>query len=79
MRERGLSGSLIEAAVGSETRDEQLVRARQLLESKGFDVGDPDQRRKALGALARKGFESETSYDALREYASRNRDGGGTG
>ena len=77
--ERGLPGSLIEEALSSETYGEQLTRAQALLESRGFDVDDPDQRRKALGVLARKGFESEISYDALREYASTNRDGGSTG
>lgn len=79
LRDRGLPDSLIEPALAAEGRDVQLQRAVDFLASKGMEVEGPDQRRKALGALARRGFESEVSYDALREYERTRRDGGGNG
>lgn len=79
LRERGLSEALIGPALAVETRDEQMQRAIEFLAAKEWAVEEPDQRRKALGALARRGFESEVSYDALREYERTRRDGGGNG
>lgn len=79
LRERGLPGPLIESAISAETREEQLARALLLLSTKDYDLDDPDQKRKALGALARRGFDSEVAYDALREQARERRDSGTTG
>lgn len=79
LRERGLSEALIGPALDVETRDEQMQRAIDFLTAKEWAVEEPDQRRKALGALARRGFESEVSYDALREHERTRRDGGGNG
>lgn len=76
LRERGLDDSLIEEALASESRDEQLARAFDLLHSREVEVTEPDQRRKALGLLARRGFDSEVAYDALREYERSRRDSG---
>jgi SOS response regulatory protein OraA/RecX len=49
------------------------------LASKDLAVEGPEERRKALGALARRGFESEVSYEAMREQERTRRDGGGNG
>ena len=57
------------AAGGSSTTDE-LRRALALLRRR-FPGGpaQPADRRRAFGVLARKGYESETAADAVREWA----------
>ncbi len=57
------------AAGGSRTTDE-LRRALALLRRR-FPGGpaQPADRRRAFGVLARKGYESETAADAVREWA----------
>jgi len=79
LKERGLPDDLIDPALAAESRDDQLQRAVDFLASKDLAVEGPEERRKALGALARRGFESEVSYEAMREHERRRRDGGGNG
>ena len=82
LRERGVERELIEAAL-SEDRDEpmpgfddradsELDRAIALLGQR-FPLGPAEQRdrERAFGVLARKGYESETASDAVREWARR--------
>ncbi len=79
LKERGLPDDLIDPALAAEDRDDQLQRAVDFLASKDLAVEGPEERRKALGALARRGFESEVSYEAMREHERTRRDGGGNG
>jgi regulatory protein len=79
LKERGLPDDLIDPALAAESRDDQLQRAVDFLASKDLAVEGPEERRKALGALARRGFESEVSYEAMREQERTRRDGGGNG
>lgn len=79
LKERGLPDDLIDPALAAESRDDQLQRAVDFLASKDLAVEGPEERRKALGALARRGFESEVSYEAMREHERTRRDGGGNG
>ena len=79
LKERGLPDDLIDPALAAESRDDQLQRAVDFLASKDLAVEGPVERRKALGALARRGFESEVSYEAMREQERTRRDGGGNG
>ena len=79
LKERGLPDDLIDPALAAESRDDQLQRAVDFLASKDLAVEGPEERRKALGALARRGFESEVSYEAIREQERTRRDGGGNG
>jgi regulatory protein len=63
---RGLDSALIEAAVGGEGHEDQLERAIGLLERRGEMPVDERSRARALGYLARRGFENEVAYDAVR-------------
>lgn len=69
LRERGVERELIEAALAEEG---ELERAVALL-GRRFPAGpvDPRDRERAFGVLARKGYESETAADAVREWARR--------
>ena len=68
---RGLDSALIEAATGGEGHDEQLERAIGLLERRGEAPVDERSRARALGYLARRGFENEVAYDAVRGFERR--------
>lgn len=84
--ERGIERDLIDAALtegpgqgnvggGDGDREEaegELNRAIALLEQR-FPRGaaQPRDRERAFGVLARKGYESETASDAVREWARR--------
>jgi len=79
LQERGLGADLIDLALAAEPREQQVERAVAFLDAKGVDTESPDQRRKATAMLARRGFESEVVYDALREHERTRRDGGASG
>lgn len=84
LRERGIERDLIDAALaeeagqepfgeaGREGLDSELDRAIALL-SQRFPAGPgaPRDRERAFGVLARKGYESETASDAVREWTRR--------
>ena len=69
--ELGLSGADVELGGGAGLRSE-LARAVALLGQR-FPAGPADSRdrERAFGVLARKGYESETAADAVREWARR--------
>ena len=69
--ERGLDRALIEAAVGGETHAEQLRRAVELLEQRSEPVFDERSRSRALAFLARRGYDSDLAYDAVRAVERR--------
>jgi regulatory protein len=70
LRQRGLERSLIEAAVCSEDREDELGRAVELLRRR-FPEPPVEARahERALAFLLRKGYESELALDALRAHA----------
>ena len=82
LRERGVERELIEAALAEEGEagdlataefaepEGELARATALLRQR-FPAGPvgPRDRERAFGMLARKGYESETAADAVREWA----------
>ena len=86
LRERGVERGLIEAALaeggggesfGADSFEDdaggsELDRAVALLGQR-FPSGaaEPRDRERAFGVLARKGYESETASDAVREWARR--------
>jgi regulatory protein len=65
LAERGLERGLIAAAV-AENHPEQLRRALALLERRGEPPVDEPSRARALGFLARRGYEPELAYEAVR-------------
>ncbi len=66
LRERGVGEADLEAALADEDVEQELGRAVDLLEGRGADLGDDRGRNRALGLLARRGFDSETAYEAIR-------------
>jgi regulatory protein len=69
--ERGLDQGLIEAAVSGETAAQQFDRAIELLERRGEAVFDERSRARALAYLARRGYDSDLAYDAVRAVERR--------
>lgn len=67
---RGLERALIESAV-SEGHEAQLERAIELLARRGETPVDEASRTRALGFLARRGYDSELAYDAVRGFERR--------
>ena len=67
---KGLSGSEIEAALAADEGDD-LARARELLERRGDPLVDERSRARALAFLARRGYDSELAYEAVRAVERR--------
>ena len=65
LRDRGIAGNLIEAALAG-GEDSELERAVAALGSRSFDLSQERERAKALGFLSRRGFEAEIAYAAIR-------------
>jgi regulatory protein len=63
---RGLEPSLIEAALAVDAPDMQLDRAVTLLEGRGDTPHDDASRGRALAFLARRGYDVELAYEAVR-------------
>ena len=68
---RGLERELIEAEVGAEVPGAQLTRAIELLERRGGPPDDEAGRARALAYLARRGYDSELAYEAVRGFERR--------
>lgn len=66
LRGRGIERGVIEAALVEEDGGAQLERAVALLRERRFDPTLERDRARALGLLARRGYESELAYDAIR-------------
>jgi regulatory protein len=71
LHERGLDPALIDVAVAGEDHSEQLRRAVELLERRSQPVFDERSRARALAFLARRGYDSELAYDAVRAVERR--------
>lgn len=65
---RGIERDLIEAALIEEETDE-VQRACEILMARSFALEDPNDRKRALGLLGRRGFTAEDSYEAVRRVA----------
>ena len=68
---RGVDTDLVDAALAAEGRDEQLERAIRMLERRAEPLADEASRTRALAFLARRGYESELAYDAVRGFERR--------
>lgn len=64
--ERGIERSLAEAAAGGDDPAEQAERAAALLCGRGPDLGSKSGRARALAYLARRGYDYEVAYEAVR-------------
>ncbi len=68
---RGVDQGLIDAALAADDPEEQLERAIELLERRGEPAADETSRARALAYLARRGYDSEAAYDAVRGFERR--------
>jgi regulatory protein len=66
LRQRGVGREEIEAALASEDGSSEIERALSVIEGRGYDLTLERDRARALGLLARRGYESEVAYDAIR-------------
>jgi len=66
LTERGIDRGLAEAAAAGEGFAEQAERAAGLLLGRGADVGSDAGRARALAYLARRGYDSDAAYEAVR-------------
>lgn len=63
---RGVGSAEVEAALGSESGELELERAVGIVLGRGLDLGGERDRGKALGLLARRGFDADVAYEAIR-------------
>ena len=68
--ERGVAPALAEEAAEGEDRATQAERAATLLAARGEDLADDGSRGRALAYLARRGFDYEVAYEAIRRAAA---------
>ena len=64
--EKGVARPVAEAAAGGESHDELAERAAELLAERRGSLDDDSGRGKALAFLARRGYEMEVAYAAVR-------------
>lgn len=68
---RGVPSSTVEAVLATDSHHDQLERARELLARRGRPLGDNAERQRALEYLARRGYEYEIAYEAVRSVSAR--------
>jgi regulatory protein len=66
----GIGRDVLEATLGAPDRDGEMAAALDILRRRFPGLGeDPRDRRRALGVLARKGYDVELAGDAIRAHA----------
>lgn len=68
---KGLDRATIDGALAAGAPGEELARAVVLLERRGEPATDEPSRARALGFLARRGYDSELAYEAVRAFERR--------
>jgi regulatory protein len=68
---RGVEASLVAAATEADSHDAQVGRARDLLAGRGQSLATDADRGRALAYLARRGYEYDIAYEAIRRATSR--------
>jgi regulatory protein len=68
---REVDRSTAEAAIATDSYADQLERARQVLERRGRTLTGNADRQRALEYLARRGYEYEIAYEAVRSMSAR--------
>lgn len=66
LAKRGLSRELIDVALAGDGAATQLERAIELLDRRGDPPRDDRSRSRALAFLARRGYEADLAYEAVR-------------
>jgi regulatory protein len=66
LMERGIERSVAEAVTGGERPGEQAERAATLLARRGVELDREAGRGRAVAYLARRGYDSDVAYEAVR-------------
>lgn len=64
--DRGISTEDAEEALSDADSEPEVERAVELLRDRGAALADALERQRALGLLARRGYDSEVAYEAIR-------------
>jgi regulatory protein len=65
---RGVEQDLVDQALAADAPDQQVERAVSLLRTRGAPLDDDSERAKALSFLARRGYQLELAYEAVRRH-----------
>jgi regulatory protein len=68
---KGIDGATVDAALAADSHADQVERARMLLVRRGRPLTDNAERQRALEYLARRGYEYEIAYEAVRTSSRR--------
>lgn len=79
LQARGMPADLIADALAEDSSDDQVERAVGILSGRPLDIGNQADQRKALGVLARKGFDAEIAWEAIRAMEREPRPSGANG
>lgn len=63
---RGVARDLVDEAVNAGDAEAEVDRAVRVLIERGADLGDDRGRQRALGLLARRGYDADQAYAAIR-------------
>ena len=69
--ERGVPIDTIEGVLALDSHGDQLDRAREILIRRARPLDDDAHRQRALEYLARRGYDYETAYEAVRTASTR--------
>jgi len=64
--DRGISTEDAEEALSDADSEQEVERAVELLRDRSAALADALERQRALGLLARRGYDSEVAYEAIR-------------
>ncbi len=64
--DRGISTEDAEEALSDADSEQEVERAVKLLRDRSAALADALERQRALGLLARRGYDSEVAYEAIR-------------
>jgi regulatory protein len=68
LHRRGIAPDLVEQAVSSHAREDELATAVMLLEQRVPPPADDRERDRAWRLLVRRGYDSELAYEAIRRH-----------
>jgi regulatory protein len=68
---RGVPIDTIEGVLASDSHGDQLERAREILIRRSRSLEDNADRQRALEYLARRGYDYEVAYEAVRSLSTR--------
>ena len=68
--ERGVAPSDVDEGLGGVDAESELERAASLLRERAAPLAEPSDRQRALGLLARRGYDADLAYEAILRAGS---------